>query len=94
MEADIKFDYVIVTEMKLLINKELQDYERIYAIEEEQALIDSLLKQNRNLRITRAGWDDPEFDWSKCKFLIIRSIWNYIEKSEEFKAWIERVGSS
>jgi glutathione synthase/RimK-type ligase-like ATP-grasp enzyme len=38
------------------------------------------------------AWDDPEVDWEAYDRVVIRSVWDYSHRVEEFLAWCERVG--
>ncbi len=38
-----------------------------------------------------AVWSDPALDWSSYDAVLIRSVWDYFLRHEEFLAWIERV---
>ncbi|MEU5860707.1 hypothetical protein ABZ815_06025 [Nonomuraea sp. NPDC047529] len=38
-------------------------------------------------------WDDPEADWSAYDAVVVRSVWDYIDRREEFLAWARRVES-
>jgi glutathione synthase/RimK-type ligase-like ATP-grasp enzyme len=40
---------------------------------------------------TLAAWDDPEVEWSGFDAAIIRSTWDYPERPEAFRAWVESV---
>ncbi|WP_379581019.1 ATP-grasp domain-containing protein [Nonomuraea mangrovi] len=32
-------------------------------------------------------WDDPEADWSAFDAAVVRSVWDYLDRREEFLAW-------
>jgi glutathione synthase/RimK-type ligase-like ATP-grasp enzyme len=38
-----------------------------------------------------AVWSDPEVDWPSYDAVLIRSIWDYFVRHEEFLAWIDSV---
>jgi glutathione synthase/RimK-type ligase-like ATP-grasp enzyme len=38
-----------------------------------------------------AVWSDPDVDWSAYDAVLIRSIWDYFERHDEFLAWLDRV---
>lgn len=38
-------------------------------------------------------WDDPSVDWSSFDAAVVRSVWNYLDKREEFLAWARQVES-
>jgi glutathione synthase/RimK-type ligase-like ATP-grasp enzyme len=37
-------------------------------------------------------WDDPEVDWEAFDRVVIRSVWDYSHRVEEFLAWCAAVG--
>lgn len=45
----------------------------------------------RGLEIEIVCWDDPEFDWSAARIVLLRSTWDYFHRLDEFFAWAERV---
>ena len=83
-----KYDVVILTEKKYVNPKVNDDYVANLLLE-DQLVADSLV--NKGLRVVRTNWDNPEFDWSSSKYLIIRSTWDYSERIDEFLGWMERV---
>jgi len=38
-----------------------------------------------------AVWSDPGVDWSAYDAVLIRSVWDYFVRHEEFLAWVDRV---
>lgn len=36
-------------------------------------------------------WDDPAVDWARFRTAVLRSTWDYIDRYDEFTAWIKRV---
>ncbi|GAB2913320.1 RimK family alpha-L-glutamate ligase [Nonomuraea fastidiosa] len=38
-------------------------------------------------------WDDPDADWSAYDAVVVRSVWDYVDRRGEFVAWARRVGS-
>ncbi|MGW2959962.1 ATP-grasp domain-containing protein [Streptomyces sp. NPDC001220] len=39
-------------------------------------------------------WDDPGVEWGAFDLVVIRSTWDYSWRTEEFLAWVERVGKA
>lgn len=37
-------------------------------------------------------WTDPGVDWEGYDAVVVRSVWDYFERVEEFLAWVSRVG--
>lgn len=59
----------------------------IQQILDDDALIESALAAH-GISSARVAWDDPDFDWSAPKLLLMRSVWDYFERYEEFSAWL------
>jgi glutathione synthase/RimK-type ligase-like ATP-grasp enzyme len=38
-----------------------------------------------------AVWDDPSVDWSQFELVVVRSAWDYAERSADFLRWAEGV---
>lgn len=38
-------------------------------------------------------WDDPKVDWASCRLCVVRSVWDYVWKPDEFIAWADHVDS-
>ncbi|MEU4573072.1 hypothetical protein [Nonomuraea sp. NPDC023979] len=36
-------------------------------------------------------WDDPGVDWSAYDAVVVRSVWDYVDRRAEFLAWTRRV---
>lgn len=36
-------------------------------------------------------WDDKTVDWDKYQLVVLRSVWDYVRKLDEFVAWAQRV---
>lgn len=41
-----------------------------------------------------AVWDDPAVDWEAYDRVVLRSVWDYSQRAEEFLAWCASVGPS
>lgn len=44
-----------------------------------------------DLKVLRLSWDDKNFDWSKTKFILFRSTWDYHKRFQEFSNWLNKV---
>jgi O-ureido-D-serine cyclo-ligase len=51
-------------------------------------LVDALVR--RGAEVSMPCWDDPTVDWSSFDLAVLRSTWNYVERIEEFRAWVRR----
>jgi hypothetical protein len=38
-------------------------------------------------------WDDPAVDWEAYDRVVLRSVWDYTQRIDDFLAWCERVGA-
>ncbi len=56
----------------------------------ERRLLQEALER-RGLTVSCAYWDDPTYDWSQTKAVVVRTIWDYFERYDEFSTWIDRV---
>jgi glutathione synthase/RimK-type ligase-like ATP-grasp enzyme len=41
-----------------------------------------------------AVWDDPDEDWSRYVGVLIRTTWDYIDKIDAFRAWVDAAGAA
>jgi len=39
-------------------------------------------------------WWDPDVPWEDYELVVIRSTWDYVERLDEFRRWLRRVGGS
>jgi len=39
------------------------------------------------------AWDDPDADFGSARMTVLRSTWNYSERPEAFRAWIDRTAA-
>ena len=53
----------------------------------EDALVRAALER-RGLRVGRADWARPGFDWSCTRAALFRSTWDYFVRLPEFNAWL------
>jgi glutathione synthase/RimK-type ligase-like ATP-grasp enzyme len=40
-----------------------------------------------------ANWRDPEVNWSTARLTLLRSPWDYVERVDEFIAWVRHTGT-
>ncbi|MFD7083914.1 RimK family alpha-L-glutamate ligase [Streptomyces sp. NPDC059918] len=45
----------------------------------------------RGLDAVAAVWDAPDFDWSRCAAVVIRSTWGYEQHLPQYLAWADAV---
>jgi glutathione synthase/RimK-type ligase-like ATP-grasp enzyme len=41
--------------------------------------------------VERTHWDNEDYDWSKTDFAIFRTTWDYFDKFNEFRNWLDNV---
>ncbi|MCC6866373.1 MAG: hypothetical protein IT280_09475 [Ignavibacteria bacterium] len=56
-------------------------------IEDDRLLRIALEKQG--LSVSRINWDNPKFNWTETKYIIIRTPWDYFNRYAEFSNWFE-----
>jgi glutathione synthase/RimK-type ligase-like ATP-grasp enzyme len=47
----------------------------------------------RGVSVERAPWDDVDVDWSDARCTVLRSPWDYVDRLDEFLAWIDAAGA-
>ncbi len=82
------FDVVILTESRYVNPKKINDY--IQNVLTEDGLLQEALEA-LGLKVTRKDWADPDFDWSSTKCAIFRTTWDYFDRLDEFKFWLDKV---
>lgn len=55
--------------------------------------LDAALSE-RGVSARWARWDDPTVDWAGAALVAVRSTWDYVERREEFLAWVREVERS
>jgi len=58
-------------------------------IESEQGLPELL--KSYGIEATPLVWDDPEVDWKAYDRVLIRTVWDYVQKIDNFKGWLARL---
>lgn len=82
------FDVVLLTADKYL------DAQQKGSLAQNVHLEDSLVAEaleNEGVQITTKSWSDPGFDWSSTKYILVRTPWDYFERSKEFMNWFDEV---
>ncbi|MFN3640349.1 MAG: RimK family alpha-L-glutamate ligase [Flavobacterium sp.] len=60
-------------------------------IEADRKLLPLLLEKGYETEIV--VWDQPKIKWESFDCLIFRNTWDYYEKEEEFRKWLEKLNS-
>lgn len=85
-----ELDVVILTEARYLNPVAVDDY--IQNVLTEDGLLKSEL-ESLGLKVSRKDWADPDFDWSTTRSAIFRTTWDYFDRFDEFKEWLNKVES-
>lgn len=80
-------DIVLLTEAKY-VTPVSGDWYTDQVINEQGLLIKAL--ENKGLKVKKVSWDDQQFDWSSTRKVLIREIWDYFVRFDEFSAWLEK----
>lgn len=49
--------------------------------------------EKKGLKVARADWADPHFDWSSTSAALFRTTWDYFDQCEKFTRWLDHVSS-
>ena len=80
------FDVVILTDHRYVNPVKINWYIQQVLLEDE--LLQTALEE-KGLMVCKRDWADKHFDWTKTKYAIFRTTWDYFEKFEEFFSWLE-----
>jgi len=58
-------------------------------LEEDRILSTAL--GSRGFTVSRVDWADGNIDWCRFDVIVIRQTWDYFERLDEFRAWLDRV---
>ncbi|WP_409029217.1 RimK family alpha-L-glutamate ligase [Gracilimonas sediminicola] len=84
------FDVVILTDSRYVNPSAPGGY--VQNILTEDRIVKEAL-QNIGLKVDRKDWADPDFDWSSTKAVLFRTTWDYFNRFDEFKGWMENTSS-
>jgi O-ureido-D-serine cyclo-ligase len=59
------------------------------ALDEDMPPLAAALARN-GARVSTPSWDDANVDWSQFDVAVLRSTWDYVDRIDEFLAWVER----
>ncbi len=48
-----------------------------------------MLRELDGIEVVAAPWDDPAAPWAGCDAVLLRSVWDYHRRVDEFLAWVE-----
>ena len=41
------------------------------------------------IELVQAPWEDPTIDWDSFDLIVVRSAWNYVDRLDEFRHWLD-----
>jgi glutathione synthase/RimK-type ligase-like ATP-grasp enzyme len=87
-----RFDAALLTTAAYLTPPPPGDWYTEQIHEEERLLAEAL--ERFGLRVVRADWSDPDFDWTETRCAVFRSTWDYFHRPREFSEWLARAESA
>ena len=82
-----KYDITILTDSRYDNPAIINDYS--YNVMLEDRLLKEALER-KGLKVHRTYWDNPDFDWTRTRYAIFRTTWDYFDRIEEFMPWLEK----
>jgi glutathione synthase/RimK-type ligase-like ATP-grasp enzyme len=58
----------------------------------DDALLAAALAR-RGLTSVRVDWADPAIDWTRFRVVVFRTTWDYFDRREEFRGWLDRLAA-
>jgi glutathione synthase/RimK-type ligase-like ATP-grasp enzyme len=83
-----KYDIVLLTDSRY-VSQDDPDWYIQNIFDDERPVIRAL--EERGLRVWRTNWDNPDFDWTRTRYILFRSTWDYFDRFPEFSIWLEQV---
>jgi len=81
------FDIVILTDNRY-VNPTTTHWYIDQVLLEDQLLQTAL--EDQGLKVSKKDWADPSFDWTRTKYAIFRTTWDYFERFNEFFSWLDK----
>lgn len=82
-----KYDITILTDSRYDNPANINDYS--YNVMLEDRLLKEALER-KGLKAHRTYWDNPDFDWTRTRYAIFRTTWDYFDRIAEFMPWLEK----
>jgi hypothetical protein len=57
----------------------------------DDALAAEALREVAGLEVQGVSWDDPHVDWSAFTAIVLRSMWDYFHRPDEFRRWLSQI---
>lgn len=84
------YDIVLLTESRYDQPAKITPY--ITNVLLEDALVQNALTA-KGLQVMRTDWANPDFNWSKTRYALFRTVWDYFHRFEEFSLWFEKTAT-
>ncbi len=81
-------DITILTDRRYYKPEQITPYIRNILV--EASLLTEALEA-RGLKVARTYWDNPDYDWTTTRAVVFRTVWDYFERIDEFRNWLEQV---
>ena len=85
---NFQYDVVLLTEGQY-VNPVTIDWYVDQVLTEDRLVAEALEK--RGLKVRKTNWDNPLFDWSSTRCVLLRTTWDYSGRFPEFSAWLQKV---
>lgn len=81
------FDIVILTDNRY-VNPTTTNWYIDQVVLEDQLLQTAL--EDKGLKVCKKDWADLSFDWTKTKYAIFRTTWDYFDRFDDFFSWLNQ----
>lgn len=81
------YDITLLTDPRYLAPEKTNPYID-NVLHEDELVINALSK--KGFKVNRVAWDDPNFDFGTSKYALIRAVWDYFDRYEEFSKWFQK----
>jgi len=82
------YDVTLLTQKEYINLGKVDGYLQNVLLEDQ--LITSAIEK-LNLVVNRVAWDDDDFNWQETQSVLIRGIWDYFKRFDEFKPTFQHI---
>ena len=83
-----KYDLVILTDDRFVAYSKDSLYTQ-NVLTEDRIVREEL--ERLGIKVEGKSWSDPYFDWSKTKYIVFKTTWDYFDRYPEFLRWLDKV---